>query len=91
VFDANATFANYHFRDFVDNDTDYSGNLLPGTARTTYYLSGDYRFAANYGIRAWHRFTGQMPVNDANSAFTDPYGITNIEFRYNREFQFFSF
>ncbi len=91
VLDANATFANYHFREFIDNDTDYSGNLLPGTARTTYYLSGNFQPAANYGIRAWHRFTGKMPVNDANTTFTDPYGITNIEFRYNRDFSSFHF
>jgi iron complex outermembrane recepter protein len=89
VLDGNATIARYHFRDFIDNDTDYSGNLLPGTARTTYYLSGDFQPATNYGIRVWHRFTGKMPVNDANSAFTDPFGISNLEFRYNRNFSVF--
>ncbi len=84
VFNGNATLANYHFRDFVENDNDYSGNLLPGTARTIWLLAGDFQPAPGYGIRAWHRFTGKMPVNDANTDFTDPYGITNLELRHNR-------
>jgi iron complex outermembrane recepter protein len=78
----NATLANYHFQDFVDGDHDYSGNLLPGTTKTTWLLAGDFQPVKNIGIRAWHRFTGKMPVNDANTAFTDPYGISNIEFKY---------
>jgi iron complex outermembrane recepter protein len=82
TLNGNATLANYHFQDFVDGDNDYSGNLLPGTTRTTWLLSGDFQPTKNLGIRAWHRFTGKMPVNDANSAFTDPYGISNIEFKY---------
>lgn len=87
VLNGNATLANYHFSDFVDNNNNYSGNLLPGTAKTTWLLSGDLQPAPGYGIRAWHRFTGEMPVNDANSDFTDPYGITNIEFRHIRNFR----
>jgi iron complex outermembrane recepter protein len=86
----NATIANYHFRDFIDNDIDYSGNLLPGTTRATWLLAGDFQSAPGYSIRAWHRFTGKMPVNDANTDFTDSFGITNIEFRYNRKFNAFN-
>jgi iron complex outermembrane receptor protein len=91
VIDGNATLANYHFRDFVDEDNDYSGNLLPGTARTLWLLSGDFEPAPGYGIRAWHRYTGEMPVNDANTNFTDSFGITNVEFRYYRNLQSLQF
>ena len=82
ILNGNATLANYHFQDFVDEDIDYSGNLLPGTSRTTWLLNGDFQPLKNFGIRAWHRFTGKMPVNDANTDFTEPYGISNIEFKY---------
>src|SRR5690606_24996621 len=82
----NVTLANYHFRDFVDTDNDFSGNLLPGTSRTTWMLAGNLQPAPGYSIRAWHRFTGKMPVNDANSGFNDPFGITNMEIMHNRMF-----
>jgi iron complex outermembrane recepter protein len=82
ILNGNATLSNYHFQDFVDGDNDYSGNLLPGTTRTTWLLAGNFQPVKNIGIRAWHRFTGEMPVNDANTGFTDPYGISNIELKY---------
>ena len=82
ILSGNATLANYRFQDFVDGENNFSGNLLPGTTQTTWLLAGDFQPVKNIGIRAWHRFTGKMPVNDANSDFTDPYGISNIEFNY---------
>lgn len=82
ILSGNATLANYRFLDFTDDGNDYSGNLLPGTTRTTWLLAGDFSPAKNFGIRAWHRFTGKMPVNDANAEFTDPYGLTNLELKY---------
>ena len=36
----------------------------------------------NYGFTFWHRFTGEMPLNDANSGYSDAFGITNSEARY---------
>jgi iron complex outermembrane recepter protein len=47
IFNGNATLANYHFQDFVDGDNDYSGNLLPGTTRTTWLLNGDFQPSKN--------------------------------------------
>lgn len=82
VVNGNVTRANYRFQHFIDEENNYSGNLLPGTARTTWLLGGNLRFTKNLDIRGWHRYTGEMPVDDANSAFTDPYGLSNIEIRY---------
>ena len=79
---ANATFANYHFKDFVDEGVDYSGNLLPGTAKTTYYIGAFFNKSKNITISAWHRFTGKMPLDDGNTGFSDGFGITNAELRY---------
>ena len=85
VVNGNVTVANYHFRDFVDGYNDFSGNLLPGAARTTWLLAGDFQPVKNIGIRAWNRFVGKMPVNDANSTFSEAYGLTNLELRYSRK------
>jgi iron complex outermembrane receptor protein len=79
----NATLANYHFTDFVDQNKDYSGNNLPGTAKTTGLAMLNVNPTKNTGLRVWYRFTGEMAVNDANSAYSNPFGITNAELSYN--------
>lgn len=78
-----ATFANYHFTDFTDLDVDYSGNLIPGTAQNTWFALASFSATKNLNFNLWHRFTGEMPVNDANSAFSDPFGITSFEGKFN--------
>lgn len=82
VLSGNMTRTNYRFKHFIDNDYDYSGNLYPGTSQTTWLLTGQYKPVKSFTIKAWHRYTGKMPVNDSNSDFTEPYGLTNLEVTY---------
>ena len=82
----NTTIANYHFREFVDDGTDYSGNLLPGTTQNTWLLATNFAPVKNLNFHAWYRHTGEMPVNDANSEYTEPYGLTNLEITYKNNF-----
>ena len=91
VLYGNTTIANYHFKDFVDNGINYSGNNLPGTAKTTWLLGADVGLTKNININLWSRFTGKMPVNDSNSAYSDTYGVSNLELKYagkTRKFHF---
>jgi len=78
-----ATFANYHFTEFTDLDADYSGNLIPGTAKNTWFALAGFSATKNLNFNLWHRFAGEMPVNDSNSAFSDPFGITSFEGKFN--------
>ncbi|NQU54900.1 MAG: TonB-dependent receptor [Bacteroidetes bacterium] len=78
----NATFANYHFKDFVDEGVDYSGKNLPGTAKNTWLILANLNPTKNTTLNAWHRFTGEMAVNDANSDYSDSFGISNVEAKY---------
>ena len=91
IVSGNATIANYHFQEFVDDGTDYSGNNLPGTAKTTWLMAGNFKPVRNTSVKLWYRSTGKMPVNDANSAYTDPYGITNIDLSYSGKIENFKF
>ena len=79
---ANATIANYHFSDFVDEDIDYSGNNLPGTSKTTWFALANFNPTRNISLNLWHRYTGKMAVNDANTDYSDAYGVTNLEAKY---------
>ncbi len=83
ILSGNATIANYHFQDFLDEDSDFSGNLLPGTSRTTWLASADFKPVKNIEFYFWHRFTGKMPANDANTVFSKSYGISNLEIKYS--------
>ncbi len=76
------TFANYHFTDFVDNGVDYSGKLLPGTAKKLFSFSAMLNPIRNISFNVWYHFNGEMPVNDANSDFSDAFGITGAELKY---------
>ncbi|MBN2635364.1 MAG: TonB-dependent receptor [Prolixibacteraceae bacterium] len=83
----NATFANYHFTDFVDLENNYSGNNLPGTAKNTWLLMAILKTGENTVLTLWHQHTGKMPVNDANTVFSDAFGITNFEAKYSATFK----
>ncbi len=83
TLNGNATIANYHFTDFVDLDKDYSGNNLPGTSKETWFIGAKLNPIKNLSIGAWYRFNGKMPVNDANSDYSDSFGITSTELKYN--------
>jgi iron complex outermembrane receptor protein len=87
VLTGNATIANYHFTEFTDLDVDYSGNNLPGTTKNTWFALANFNPTRNTTINLWHRCTGKMPVDDANSAFTDKYGVTNMEVKYFEKFK----
>jgi iron complex outermembrane receptor protein len=91
VLTGNATFANYHFTEFTDLDVDYSGNNLPGTTKSTWFVLANFNPTKNTSINLWHRSTGEMPVDDANSDFTDKYGVTNVEAKFFDKFKRFKF
>ncbi|WP_297086241.1 TonB-dependent receptor [uncultured Draconibacterium sp.] len=76
------TLSNYHFSDFVNLGNDYSGKLLPGTAKETFNLGASLVPLKNFTINAWYRYNGEMPVNDANTTFSDAFGLTSTELRY---------
>ncbi|HYQ58028.1 MAG TPA: TonB-dependent receptor [Draconibacterium sp.] len=76
------TLANYHFNEFKNLGVDYSGKQLPGTTKETFSLGAIFSPLKNLSVNAWYRFNGKMPVNDANSNFSEAFGLTSAEVRY---------
>jgi iron complex outermembrane receptor protein len=91
IFTGNATIANYHFTDFTDLDVDYSGNNLPGTTKTTWFTLANFNPTKDLSLNLWYRYTGKMPVNDANSDYSDAFGITNLEAKFLGKFNHLKF
>jgi iron complex outermembrane receptor protein len=80
-----ASLGKYEFKDFVDSGNDYSGNKLTGVPANKVnaglilntslgiYLSGDFQFV------------DKIPLNDANSVYSDSYNIVNLKTGYRFE------
>jgi len=91
MLSGNATFANYHFTDFTDQEVDYSGNNLPGTTKTTWFALANFNPTKNTSLNLWYRYTGEMAVNDANTDYSDAFGITNVEAKFFGKISRFKF
>ncbi|MBC2837991.1 TonB-dependent receptor domain-containing protein [Robiginitalea sp. SC105] len=73
----------HRFREFTDQDRDYSGNRLTGVPRNRLYsgirLSGD----AGWYLNGSYQYVDPIPLTDSNSVFSDAYGLVNLQAGYN--------
>ena len=80
-----ASLGKYEFKDFVDNGNDYSGNKLTGVPANK--ANAGLILNTNLGIylSADYQFVDKIPMNDANSSYSDSYNIINIKTGYRFE------
>lgn len=77
-----ATINRFEFKDFVDNDTDYSGKLLPAVPDTQFNFGFDLVSAVGLNFNASYRLTGKMYLDDANSKETAGYELLDVKAGY---------
>ncbi len=73
----------YSFDAFVDNDEDYSGNELTGVADQVINLGLDVAFQNRFKFNINYRYTGSIPLNDANTLYSDAYNLVNLRADYS--------
>lgn len=75
----------YEFKEFVDNGNDYAGNKLTGVAANK--INAGIILNTNLGmyLNADYQFVDEIPMNDANTAFSDSYNIVNLKAGYRFE------
>lgn len=80
-----ASIGNYEFKEFIDNGNDFSGNKLTGVPANK--INAGLSFTTSLGIyfNADYQFVDKVPMNDANSAFSDSYRIINLKTGYRFE------
>jgi iron complex outermembrane receptor protein len=80
----NATINWHRFEDFVSEDSDFSGNKLTGVPDMTIASGIAFRYnkISFYGN---HLYVGEMPMNDANSLYSDAYNILNLRLNYETQ------
>jgi len=77
--DVSYTLTDYRFRDFTDEGNDYSGNRLPGIPKHKLFLNLQAGFPGGLYLQAHWLGVNQMPMNDANSLYSDPYSRLNLK------------
>jgi iron complex outermembrane receptor protein len=79
---ANLTLNDFEFTDFVDGEDDFSGNQIPAIPDYDVNLTFDLFYKNRFSLLLNPEFVGKMPLDDANSGFTDSYEVFNFRLNY---------
>ena len=75
------SFQNFVFKDFVDDENNYSNNQLTGTIPHRFF--GILKFTyLNLDITSQFQFTDEIPMRDDNSIFSEPYKLMHLKATY---------
>jgi iron complex outermembrane recepter protein len=69
----------FKFKDFVDGVNDYSGNELTGVPNKQLNFGLDAYTKYGFSINAYYRIVGAIPMNDANTKYTEAYSLLDIK------------
>ena len=70
------------FKNFVDDGADYSGNHLTNVPDEQVNFGLDFYTKHGFSVNASYGMTGKIPMNDANTKYTDPYALLKIKTAY---------
>ena len=69
------TYSDLTFSDYVNDETDYSGNKLTGIPQQVVVTSLAARFTSGFYITVAHNYTSAIPLNDVNTVDADAYHL----------------
>ncbi|HLT08542.1 MAG TPA: TonB-dependent receptor [Cyclobacteriaceae bacterium] len=67
----------FKFKQYQQNDTDFSGNDLTGVAPHTLVNQLDLRTRLGFYVNLTHQWVDELPLNDANTVIQDSYHLMN--------------
>lgn len=82
----NAAFNFFKFKEFEEREVDYSGNKLPGVPVSTINLGLEVDLWEDWELYVNYFSVGKIPLNDANSDFTEGYDLFNLNSSYTLAF-----
>ena len=80
----NTSINRFRFREFIDLDNDYSGNILTGSPSKTGNLGLLFNHKKGLSSQLGYQYIGRIPVNDGNTVFSDSYTLLNLNTRYKK-------
>ena len=81
-FRFSGSFYQFKFENYRQNENNFSGNDLTGVPKTTINSLLNFTFLKKLSVDYSHFYTSKMPLNDANSVWSEPSFVGNIQFRY---------
>lgn len=76
------TINHFIFKKFVDGDHDYSGNKLTNVPNIQWNLGLDFSTTKGFRLNTSFRNTGRIPMNDANSKYSNSYQLLDFKTSY---------
>lgn len=76
------SWMNYAFTQFTHREMEYNGNQLPGVPQVTLNPGLELISESGFYGNLTGRYTGQIPIDDANSIFSDEYFLLNAKVGY---------
>jgi iron complex outermembrane receptor protein len=83
VLNLSYSINSFRFLDFIEGENNFSGNQLPGMPSN--FFTGSFYFNTAFGLhtRVEVLSSGEMPLDDFNSRFTDPWAVINAKAGYS--------
>lgn len=72
----------YKFDEFIDEDTDFSGNDVTGVPSEVLNLGFDINSTTGFYGNFNFQYVGKMPITDSNSLYSENYNISNVKIGY---------
>jgi iron complex outermembrane receptor protein len=73
---------NFKFKEFLDDDADYSGNELTGVPEKQFNFGVDLNTNNGFSINTSFRTMGKVPLNDSNAKYSERYSLLDIKTAY---------
>lgn len=80
-FRISGSFYNFKFHNYQQNNIDYSGKQLTGVPRSTINSLFSLTFFKKLNLDYSHFYTSKIPLNDANSVWSESCLVGNIQLR----------
>ena len=79
----NAAFNFFEFDEFINDNQDFSENKIPGVPKYTMNFGVDLKTDSGFELFINFRSVGELPLDDANSEYTDSYNLLNFKASYS--------
>lgn len=79
------TLNHYRFADYVQDSVRYSGSKLTGVPPTVVVSGIDVGVARGFYCNLTATYTDKIPLNDANTIFSDPFVLLNAKAGYRKD------
>lgn len=86
-FRFSGAFYHFTFQNYRQDENNFSGNDVTGVPKTTLNSLLNFTFFKKLSVDYSHFYTSKMPLNDANSVWSEPSLVGNIQFRFPVDFE----